>query len=197
MRTRDKARLARHIVATYHAATPDEKVEGLSWYATAREVAETLDPENPARAAAVLAVLSPRMSWDRNKDLAGDAYAGRRLGCLKANAAKAEAILSGGDPEEIVSGPKVRAFWKAITDPNNPEAIVIDRHAIDVAFGEVMDDERRGKVLGKRGAYAEVCDRYRYATELINQEFGTNLTPVQVQATTWVAWRRMKKGFEL
>jgi hypothetical protein len=195
MRTRDKQRLARHIVATYEAATPAERVEGRSWYDTARGVAVELDKDDPTRAAAVIAVLSPMIHWDRNVQLAADAYAGRPLGCLKRNAEKAMAIVNGGDPEEIVSGSKVRAFWRAIADPTDPRSIVIDRHAIDVAFGEVMDNERRGKILGKRGAYGQVADRYVYATEIINERFGVNLTPVQVQATTWVAWRRMKKAF--
>lgn len=197
MRTRDKERLARHIVATYEAATPAERVEGRSWYATARDAAVELDPTDPERAAAVIAVLSPRVSWDRNVKLAADAYAGRPLACLKRNAEKAMTLVNGADPEEIVSGEKVRAFWRAIVNPTDARAIVIDRHAIDVAYGEVMDDERRGKILGKRGAYGEVADRYVYATEIINQRFGVDLTPVQVQATTWVAWRRLKKGFGL
>jgi hypothetical protein len=197
MRTRDKERLARHIVATYEAATPAERLEGRSWYSVARDAAVELDPNDPVRAAAVIAVLSPRVNWERNVKLAADAYAGRPLACIKRNAEKANAIVGGSDPEEIVSGDKVRAFWRAIVDPTDARAIVIDRHAIDVAFGEVMDDERRGKILGKRGAYGELADRYVYATEVINQRFGVDLTPVQVQATTWVAWRRMKKGHGL
>jgi hypothetical protein len=194
MRTRDKERLARNIIATFDAATPAERAEGRAWYATARQVAESLDPQDVKRAAAVIAVLSPRVSWDRNVTMAADAYAGRPLACLKANAHKAEAIVSGGDPEEYVKGDKVRAFWRAIVNPSDARAIVIDRHAIDVAFGEVMDDDRRGKVLGRQGAYAEVADRYVYAAELLNERLDTDLTPVQVQATTWVTWRRLKKG---
>lgn len=197
MRTRDKQRLARHIVATYEAATPAERAEGRSWYTTAREVAESLDPKDVKRASAVIAVLSPMTHWDRNVKLAADAYSGRPLGCLGRNAAKARAIVAGGDPEVIVSGDKVTAFWRAICEPSDPRAIVIDRHAIDVAYGEVMDDERRGRILGKRGEYGKVADRYVYATEIINELYNTNLTPVQVQATTWVTWRRLKKGFGL
>lgn len=197
MRTRDKERLARHIVATYNAALPEERVQGRSWYATARQVAESLDPKDPVRAAAVIAVLSPRLSWDKNVELASDAYAGRYLRCIQANARKAHDLVAGDDPDEIVSGPKVRAFWRAIVDPTDPTAIVIDRHAIDVAFGEVMDDQRRGKILGTKGAYGEVSERYVYAAEILSDLYSTDLTPVDVQATTWVAWRRMKKGFGL
>lgn len=184
---------ARNITATYRQATESERVEGRAWYATARAVAESLDPSDPERAAAVLAVLSPRLHWDRNVEAAVDVYAGRKPRVLGANAEKARRILSGEPADNVVSGPKVRAFWHAITNPSDPRAIVIDRHALDVAAGEVLDDERRGKALGKVGAYDNVCKLYVAAARILSKEFGTELTPVEVQATTWVTWRRMKK----
>jgi hypothetical protein len=197
MRTRDRVRLSKHIVATYEAATPAERAEGRSWYPTARKVAESLDPDNPSRAAAVIAVLSPRVRWERNIRLAGDAYAGLALACLKSSADKAERILSGESPDSVVSGPKTRAFWHAIVNPSDARAIVIDRHAIDVAFGETMDNERRGKLLGRKGAYDDIAQRYTFAAEILSEQFNTELTAVEVQATTWVTWKRLKKGFKL
>lgn len=187
---------AKHITATYRAATDAERVEGKSWYGTAREVAVTLDPADPVRAAAVLAVLSPRLHWDRNVTAAVDAYAGRVPKVLGVNARKAKAILEGADADDVVSGPKVRAFWHAIVNPSDPRAIVIDRHAFDVAAGTVLDDEQRGKLLGRKGAYDDVCKLYVTAARILTREYG-ELSPVEVQATTWVAWRRMKKGFDL
>lgn len=187
---------AKNITATYRAATPAERAEGKSWYATAREVAVSLDPEDPIRAAAIIAVLSPRLAWHKNVEAASDVYAGKAPKVLGANAAKAVAIRDGADPDSVVSGPKVRAFWHAIVNPSDPRAIVVDRHALDVAAGTVMDDESRGKALGRKGAYDEVCRLYVRAAQILSREFG-ELSPVEVQATTWVAWRRMKKGFGL
>jgi hypothetical protein len=185
----------RNITATYRAATTAERAEGRSWYATARLVAESLDPADPVRAAAVLAVLSPRLSWERNVEAAGAAYSGQPTRTLKANEDKARRILNGEDPEDVVSGPKVRAFWAAIVDPDNAEAIVIDRHAIDIAAGAILDDEQRGKLLGRKGAYGEVAKLYRSAARRLSKEFNTDLTAVDVQATTWVSWRRAKRAF--
>lgn len=186
----------RNITATYRAALDSERVEGRSWYATANAVARSLDPEDPERAAAVIAVLSPMLHWDRNVQAAVDVYAGRHPKVLGRNAAKASRIMAGENPDDVVSGPKVRAFWHAIVNPSDPRAIVIDRHAFDVAAGTVLDDEQRGKILGRKGAYDDVCHLYVRAAKILSKEFG-ELSPVEVQATTWVAWRRMKKEHEL
>ena len=180
----------RNVTSAYRAASADDRVEGRSWYATARAVAESLDPSDPARAAAVIAVLSPRLSWRKNVEAAQDAYAGRPVRVLSANARKAELILAGADPEDVVSGPKVRAFWRTIADPTDPRAVVVDRHAVSVAVGRNLDDAQRGKLLGKAGGYDAVADAYRRAARLLSREYGTALTPAEVQATTWLYWRR-------
>lgn len=180
----------RNITKIFRQTTADDRIAGLGWYATAREVAAALDPADPARAAAVLAVLSPRTSWPLNVKLAQDAYAGRKVGALGANVRKAAAILAGGDPEDIVSGDKVRAFWRTIVDPSDPRAVVVDRHAFDVACDQVTSDATRGAYLGRKGKYAELADLYRRAARIISRETGQTWTPAAVQATTWVYWRR-------
>jgi hypothetical protein len=180
----------RNVTRMYRAASTDERAEGVSWYATARELAAVLDPSDPVRAAAVIAVLSPQTSWARNVNLAKDAYAGRPIGTVGRNADKARRLIAGEDPEDVVSGPKVRAFWRTIADPTDPRTVVVDRHAIDVAAGEVLDDERRGKFLGRKGGYDAVCDVYRKAARILSKEYGITLSPAAVQATTWVHWRR-------
>jgi hypothetical protein len=180
----------RNVTAAYRLASVDDRVEGRSWYATARAVAESLDPEDPSRAAAVIAVLSPRLSWRKNIEAARDAYAGRAPRVIGANARKAELILAGADPEDVVSGPKTRAFWRTIADPSDPRAVVVDRHAVSVAVGRNLDDAERGRLLGKVGAYDAVADAYRRAARILSREYGTQLSPAEVQATTWLYWRR-------
>lgn len=180
----------RNITKIFRRTTAEDRIAGLSWYATAREVAEQLDPTDPVRAAAVIAVLSPRTSWPQNVRLAQDAYAGRKVGALGANVRKAQALLAGADPEDIVTGAKVRAFWRTIVDPTDPRAVVVDRHAFDVACDRVTDDATRGRYLGRVGKYDELADMYRRAARIISRETGQQWTPAAVQAATWVYWRR-------
>lgn len=188
----------RNITATYRAALVFERVEGKAWYATAREVAVALDPKDPVRAAAIIAVLSPRLPWDRNVKAAAEVYQGIQPAVLAGNARKAFALLEcdASEFDEYVKGPKVRAFWHAIVNPSDPRSIVVDRHALDVAAGTVLDDDTRGKLLGRKGAYDDVCRLYVRAAGILSKEFGP-VSPVEVQATTWVAWRRMKAAFDL
>ena len=109
---------------------------------------------------------------------------------LNANARKAFRILNGEDPEDVLGGPKVRAFYFTIVNPTDPRAVVVDRHAIDITFGTVLNSAARGLTLGRKGAYDAVSDLYRRAARIISAELGEHWTPAQVQATTWTYWRR-------
>src|SRR6201991_3195862 len=128
----------RNITRTFRAASAADLDAGLGWYVAAHRIATTLDPASPARAAAVIAVLSPLLPWPRNVTEARNAYIGHPIRTLGASRRKARQILAGADPELVVSGPKVRAFWRTIADPTEPRAVVIDRHAIDIAAGRVL-----------------------------------------------------------
>lgn len=218
MATKSITPQTRNVTAAFRAATDTDRADGLSWYNRARELAEELDPTNVERAAAVIAVLSPRLPWDKNAELARLAYETARLfglndvdidpryantpdtlvsflPCLRGNARKAFCILAGELPDDVVSGPKVRAFWHQIAHPDSALAVVVDRHAIDVALGRVTDDATRGKVLGRKGAYDDVATCYVRAAKILAAEFDIpNLTPSQVQAVTWVYWRRTRAG---
>lgn len=215
-----------NVLKTFWQATPEEFEEGREWYRRANALAVELAntqwkpgyqhaeadladwDRELSKAVAVIAVLSPQESWDRNVEKARRIYAewdatkaARPIGDyrmlaswpgLKTNATKALRILDGEKPEDVVSGPKVTAFYRAILDPNDPRGIVIDRHAFDVAVGRVMDDRTRGIVLGRAGAYESFVRAYERATVNLQALYPT-ITPAEVQAVTWCVWRRMKK----
>jgi hypothetical protein len=164
-------------------------------------------------AAGVIAAISPRLSWSKNVELAhwlygqvnrakaepSPAWLVREQGSvidrfpgLKANGLKAIRILMGDDPSEVLGGPKVTAFYRGIVDPFDPLSVCVDRHAFDIAVGRVMDDPSRGKVLGRKGAYERFVGAYRRAADKLSSQ-GDVWTPAQVQAVTWVTWRRLKK----
>lgn len=177
---------AANITKVYRQGTPNEHMQGTQWYSQAHALAVELDPNMPSRAAAVIAVLSPMMSWDRNVALARDVYAGKPARCLGSNANKAAMLMAGAEPNDVLSGPKVRAFWRAIANPNDPDAIVIDRHALSIAAGSALNDQQIKSMLRPQSAYGQVVKLYANAARIVN------VSPVALQATTWVIWRRMK-----
>ena len=212
--------LTRNITATFRQATDGDRAIGHGWYTRARDLAEKLadefsedwEPFPVLKAAGVIAALSPRLAWRKNVEYAELAYMTFRqmqrelpasltedtrqavfagvIPTLNANARKAYRILNGEAPEDVLGGPKVRAFYFTIVNPTDPRAVVVDRHAIDITFGQVLNDQARGLALGRKGAYDKVSELYRRAARIISAELGEVWTPAQVQATTWTYWRR-------
>lgn len=193
---------ARNVLRVYRSGTPAQIGHGRGWFPAAYALAEELDPRDPERGAAVLAVISPGVAWARNVILARTAYSLARQGlpldeiaeglhgCWRANANKAAAILVGADPDKVVSGPKVRAFWQAIAHPDSPRSVVVDRHAFDIAVGRRTDDETRQRNLHRAGGYAKVAKCYLRAATILTRELSRHVTPTEVQAVTWTVWRR-------
>lgn len=178
---------ARRIVRTYERATVGELLEGVAWYEDARnfcgELSETYGVPLET-AAGIVAVLSPMTEWSLNKDRARLILDGANGGML--NAGKACAIRDGADPATVVSGRKVTAFYRAIL--GDPDAIVIDRHAFDVAIGHTTDDATR-KVLERRGQYELFAEAYNRAAAMIGVD------PVVVQAVTWTVHRNTDSAY--
>lgn len=172
-----------NVLAVYRGAFENHVVEGLSWYADRHTEALALDPENVYRAAAVIAALSPRTPWARNVALAARVYVeGKASGTLGASCAKADRCFSGESPAEVFkTSTKVRNFWLNIADPTG-DGVTIDRHAFDIAVGMVTDDKARAQ-LNRKGEYERFADVYREAARIVG------ISPAQLQAITWVAWR--------
>jgi hypothetical protein len=206
---------AANVLRIFREATPAQVADGRGWYAranaAARELANLGDGD-VARAAAVLAVLSPSTPWGRNVALARQAYAmaaqgatfddivtrpsqgGQGLGTKGDSARKAAALVLGAAPESVVSGPKVIPFWLRIVDAatgaTGPASVVVDRHAFDIAVGRVTDDQTRGTFLGRKGGHHNVAMAYvRAASVLRRTGEAPGITPSELQAVTWVTWR--------
>lgn len=174
-----------NVLAVYNGASADAMREGLSWYLDAHNFARILDPENVARAAGIIAALSPMNGWENNKRKAAQLYAqnGDGTGCgLTRNVAKAVRIFNGEKPLDVLNGDKVTAFYRTILDPTGDIDPVIDRHAFDIAVGERTDEKRRG-ALSRKGVYNDFANVYREAARI------AGIGSAQMQAITWVAWR--------
>ena len=180
---------ASNILAVYAQSTVEERTVGREWYADAHRLAVVLahTPDHRpivtvAQAAGVIAALSPLTPWHRNKELATRAVSdGEASGTLGNSVRAANRILAGEDPLSVLKSDKVRNFYLSIM--GSTEAVCIDRHAWEVFAGIRYADKDRPAV--NRGRYRLAADAYREAAE------GLNLTPTQLQATTWLTWRRI------
>ncbi len=176
----------RRVLRVYRDASDGQLAAGLCWYDDAHAAAARLDPANPRRAAGVIAALSPRMPWPRNLTLSARTYSeGRASGTLTRSCLAADAILAGADPLDVLQGPKVRAFFTLIAEPDHADAVCVDRHAIDVAVGLRLNDVERSAwyPLARRGLYERFAACYRRAA------YTVGVRPAQIQAVTWLAWR--------
>lgn len=180
------------IVDVFNLATEAEIVAGLNWYNEAQELAAKISPKDPKMGAGVIAALSPMMPWDRNMMLAEQAFTdGKASGALFGNVAKANRIMAGENPLDVLGGDKVRNFYLAIAEPATSEAVCIDRHAFDIAVGRVTNNESRA-VLKNKGVYESFAKAYVRAAKVASKALGQAVTPSQMQAITWTTWRRLK-----
>lgn len=173
----------------YDQTTLQDYQEGKSWYESAHDYSSTLAYAyniDDIKVAGIISAFSPMKSWDVNKQMV-DVYLdtnGKIVKHTKTQCKKADAIYKGnGDKcsiEATLNGLKTVNFFNNIYNPNDDGYVTIDRHHIYVCTG--MD--------------LQVCTNKQYEfIKKITIMFSkiTNLRPCQLQATLWVAWKRLKK----
>lgn len=155
----------------YHKATEDTRATGRDWYVTARE---TVDEYAQAWAlprpmvAGIIAALSQRRTWQVNLRMARLCIAGHRPRGLSAPIDKATAIRNGADPDTVLTGNKIRAFYRAIL--GDSEAIVLDVHMLRAAG--------HGKSTTPK--------QYRELALVLHEEaLSVHETPAAYQAIVW------------
>lgn len=177
-----------NIIKAWRAADSDQKSRGRSWYATARQIATVLAEGNTRAGAGVLAALSPQKAWYLNVRLAEQSFAtGEARGNVGDAIGKAQRIMLGEDPLEVLpDDSKTWNFFKSIISPSDPDAVVIDRHAADIAVGRVAGSEDRG--LSNKRRYATLAHAYREAARRLDE------IPSTVQAVSWIHWTETVLG---
>lgn len=184
-----RRRYQRNIIAVYESATDDQLKRGQDWYRTAHDLASMIADGDVKRGAGVIAALSANKAWDLNQRMAREAFRGTLKGHTAANLLKAARILDGEDPETVLPmSAKTGNFYRCILDPDDQEAVCIDRHAHDVAVGRRYGDADRG--LSAKGRYAVLSLAYRNAAAKLG------VTPSVVQAVTWVVWTEEAAGVD-
>lgn len=169
-----------NIITRYAMASVEQKIAGERWYTTAHQIAQMISGGDIVKGAGVIAALSANKSWTENLKIATRAFDnGSASGHTKVQLAKATAIMNGANPPEVLgNGLKTQNFYLCILDPDNATAVCIDRHAHDVAVGEVYGNDDRG--LSTPTRYNMIAEAYRRAAAKIDT------LPMIVQAVTWV-----------
>jgi len=162
---------ARELADVYAAATPAQRRRGRSWYPTMRRTVGELAAGTgyaPVQAAAVLAITSPDAQLSTNVDWtrrALESNGAARVGKYPTRMVPAvQAVLSSParDALDLVSGPKVHPFARAIM--GDRDALVLDRWAY-AAANPFRSHSADPKPDGSKGA-SYIGDRTRRELEL-------------------------------
>lgn len=194
----------RHIAAMLQLASQADLAAGIEWYARAERLGHRLANEYGCtfeQAVGVIAALSPNNRWARN---CADAEAMIQAWAVGAdpetvtvctygvNRAKAATILAMAEPSQaaiaaVLNGRKVTAFFLSIT--GRTDAVCVDGHAYAIWMGQRVPTTKTPS-LGVK-LYAEIARAYCLVAKRSAALCGEQLTPAQVQAVTWVTYRRM------
>ena len=191
-----------NILAIFNMATPEEKMSGGAWYTynhnQLREISRTLNFSFDAVVDAT-AALSPGIRWESNLKgiqiltfaIANDKNLANVSGVAgyRRNIDKAAAILLADKRNEpfrhILSGPKVTAFSDNLRngDRLGDDKVTIDVHAYSVAVGYRYTVQTMPHISNRERA--AIIAAYRMVAGIVG------LTATQVQAITWVVWKRI------
>lgn len=173
-------------------AGPTENLVGRTWYASAAaEVNERIALPHGlpfGRACGIVAVLSPMVRWERNLLEAENVITGRRSAAYPANVRKAAYILAGEDPETVVTGPKVTAFYRLLfSNGRDAHHVCVDSIAILAATGidpnPLVTSDDAAPVFNRPLQLRTIREAYRSAA------VQNRLLPHQAQAIVWTTWR--------
>ena len=155
------------------------------------------------QAVGVIAALSPNNKWERNCidaeamiktwHIQGD-YNSVKVCTFGKNKQKAIEILSleSVDTEaiaSILSGQKVVAFYRSIMGDKN--AVCVDGHAYAIFIGERIPTTKTPSITPK--LFETIQRAYQLVSKRSVELCGVELSPTQVQAVTWVTYRRLIK----
>jgi hypothetical protein len=197
----------RHISGMLQLASQADIIEGLYWYKRASDLAlrfiQAYEGLTMGQAVGVIAALSPNNKWERNCidaeamiktwSIGGD-YNAIKVCTFNKNKQKAIAILSleSVDTEAIagiLNGQKVVAFYRCIMGDKN--AVCVDGHAYAIFIGERIPTTKTPSITPK--LFETIQRAYQLVSKRSVDLCGVKLSPTQVQAVTWVTYRRLIK----
>ena len=196
------------IIATYFQSNTLDRQVGMTWYNNAYQVCVTLGNKYGVSSdivAGVIAALSPNNKWESNvvdaeimlRAWASDIpYSNVKVATYSLNKDKAATILdcqlNRDQIVKVLRGNKVVAFFLCIATDGNSDTPCIDGHAYNIWNGTVSTLKEVPNLSDR--AFRTIQDAYRDAARIIMGVTGVYHSAAQVQAITWVAYRRIHKG---
>ena len=185
-----------NILKVYKQSTDQDKSDGISWYRDALEFCETIALDYGMSVyvvAGVVTALSPRNKWDRNKQDAlalikahanNDSIDDVKVCTFSANKNKAVTIIKTCSAMDQVvytlKGPKMIEFFNCIVGVVD---VCIDGHAFAIWEGE--------RITLANVPSIGVKLRRVIKADYIKAAKKVKITPSELQAVTWCAWRRI------
>ena len=164
---------------------------GTSWYFEAHELClnwlKRYSVGSETHVAGIIAALSPMKTWSGNIISARKLLETGECRGLGYSVRDAMAIYDGAHPRDILcldgrNNTKVRSFFENISDPINPDFVTIDRHMIGLLTNDPLAIRNQRWILPRDHVWAK--ERFQNVADQ------TDLIPNQVQAITWLVWRR-------
>lgn len=203
-----------NILSIYRLASPEEIEHGVTWYAKA--YCESLAISEActipvAIVVGVVAALSPNNKWDRNiRDASRlceafvngdpiDSFSVSTYGKMKQKAWRiievCQDVLSDFNDEsmlfdiikDILNGQKITCFFENIMGVNT---CTVDGHAYNIYHNQRQS--LTGSISIGKKEYATIQEAYKEAGEAVEVN-GKALKAYEMQAITWVVWRRLHK----
>ena len=191
-----------NIIATYQMATTEEIKDGVTWYRKAyldcRKIAFK-HVVSTHLVVGVVSALSPNNKWERNivnaDELIGAYINGDGIDSIKVSTyhkmkEKAWHILGQmprkDDVTFILNGQKITSFYQNIM---GYDTCTVDGHARNIYYAERESLTDPKTNIGKK-EYAMIQQAYVEAGSLLKVN-GQALKAYEVQAITWVTWRRI------
>lgn len=198
-----------HIIQTYQKSTRVEKQRGKAWYRVARkEIAQLAKNEGLSviLTTGLVALLSPNQAWSRNIDIASKLIKAWKISPslsnrdklvisgYGANKAKAWSLLTlapvwASKISQACKGPKVNAFFHNLLNNKNNHTATIDGHARNIFYNSRVGLTSKDLSIGKK-EFQNIQKAYSIATDQL-QTIAPKLSVNQLQAITWITWRRM------
>ena len=186
--------ITRNIAGMLQLASQADIEAGIEWYARAHRLASRLSEaydlslgqcgRNCSDAEAMI------KAWSYGVDPSTV-----KVCTFNPNKAKAAEILSLSDPSSvniaaILNGRKVSAFFLSIM--GDPDAVCVDGHAYAIFIGERIPTTKTPSITPK--LFETIQRAYQLVAKRSADLCGVELSPTQVQAVTWVTYRRLIHG---